>query len=231
MQSVLSLTNAPDPIANVVDPPLLIPQIPTDPAALTALRRKIKENPIYLNVVSQDGKGAAVILYFKNLSDDEFLQKRVDEHLQEIMAREQGPEKLYLTGMQSIKANSFKLMQQDLWTFTPLSCVVIMGVLGFCLASFFAPFAPIAWFAGQTYENRFRALGIEPADAIRLGKRLGMIATFLIVLEVVVAGSANNQLPNDSTPERLSAKRPAERRSPAKCAAWEVIAAINLRGR
>ena len=119
-------------IANVVDPPLLIPQIPTDPAALTALRHKIEENPIYLNIVSQDGKGAAIILYFKNLSDDEFLNKGVDEHLQAILAREQGPEKLYLTGMQSIKANSFKLMQQDLWTFTPLSCVVIMGVLGFC---------------------------------------------------------------------------------------------------
>src|SRR5713101_2684797 len=119
VQRVQSLTNAPDPIADPVEPPLLIPQIPTDPAALTALRRKVEENPIYLHLVSRDGKGTAIIISFKNLSDDEFLNKRVDERLQEIVAREQGPEKLYLTGMQNIKVNSVKLMQQDLRTFTP----------------------------------------------------------------------------------------------------------------
>jgi hypothetical protein len=64
----------------------------------------------------------------------------------------------------------------------------VMGVLGFCLASFFAPFAPIAWLAGQTYENRFRSLGIEPANAVRLGRRLGMTGTFLLVAEVVIVG-------------------------------------------
>src|SRR3546814_10470978 len=34
VSSVNSLTNTPDPIANVDDPPLLIPQIPTSPEAL-----------------------------------------------------------------------------------------------------------------------------------------------------------------------------------------------------
>jgi len=180
VQSVLSLTNAPDPIANVVDPPLLIPQIPTDPAALTALRRKIKENPIYLNVVSQDGKGAAVILYFKNLSDDEFLHKRVDEHLQEIIAREQGPEKLYLTGMQSIKANSFKLMQQDLWTFTPLSCVVIMGVLGFCFRNLRGVLLPLlSVLCGVAWTLGFMAL---TGEAITIG-------TLVLPSLIIVIGS------------------------------------------
>jgi hypothetical protein len=132
VQSVASLTNVPDPIADVIEPPLLISQIPTDPAALEALRRKVEGSPIYLNLVSRDGKGAAVLIFFRNLSEDEFINKRVDERLEEIVAREQGPEKIYLTGMQNIKANSLKLMQQDLRTFTPLSIAVIMGVLGFC---------------------------------------------------------------------------------------------------
>ncbi len=132
VQSVASLTNTPDPIADVVDPPLLVPQIPTDLAALEALRRKVEENPIYLNLVSRDGKGAAVLIFFKPLSEDELLGKQVDEHLQEIVDREQGPEQLYLTGMQNIKVHSLKMMQQDLRTFTPLSLAVIMAVLGFC---------------------------------------------------------------------------------------------------
>src|SRR5215510_11395548 len=40
VQSVRSLTNVPDPIADLSFPPLLIPQIPTDADALAALRRK-----------------------------------------------------------------------------------------------------------------------------------------------------------------------------------------------
>src|SRR5713226_906563 len=132
VESVLSLTNVPDPLTDVVDPPLLIPRIPTDPAALDALRRKVEDNPIYLNVVSRDGKGAAILFFFKQLGEDEFLQKGRDDRLQEIVAREQGPEELYLTGMQNITVNSLKLMQRDLWTFTPLSFAVIMVVLGFC---------------------------------------------------------------------------------------------------
>src|SRR5262249_37179047 len=131
VENALSLANVPDPIANVTDPPLLIPQIPTDPAALDALRHKVEENPIYLNVVSRDGKGAAVLIFFKRLSENEFLNKRVDERLQEIVAHEQSPEQLYLAGMQNVKVSSLKLMKQDLWTFTPLSFAVIIGVLGF----------------------------------------------------------------------------------------------------
>ncbi len=133
VERVLSLTNVLDPITDVGDPPLLIPRIPTDPAALDALRRKVEDNPIYLNVVSRDGKGAAILIFFfKQLGEDEFLQKGRDDRLQEIVAREQGPEELYLTGMQHITVNSLKLMQRDLWTFTPLSFAVIMVVLGFC---------------------------------------------------------------------------------------------------
>lgn len=133
VQNVRSLTNLPDPIADLNYPPRLMQKIPTDLDALGALRRKIEEDyPIYLNFVAKDAKGAAIVVYFKNLSEDEFLQKKVDERIQEVLDREQGPEQLYLTGMQHIKVSSLRLMKQDLRTFTPLSLAVIMGVLGVC---------------------------------------------------------------------------------------------------
>src|ERR1019366_670049 len=111
VESVQSLTNVTDPITNVLDPPLLIPQIPTDAVTLDALRRKVEANPIYLNVVSRDGKGAAILIFFKQQSgESELSQKRRDDRLQEIVAREQGPEELYLTGMQHITLNESQLM-------------------------------------------------------------------------------------------------------------------------
>jgi hypothetical protein len=133
VESVQSLTNVPDPISDLGDPPLLIPQIPSDRATLDALRRKVEENPIYLNVVSRDGKGAAILIFFKQQpGEDAAAQALRDNRLQAIVAREQGPDELYLTGMQHITVHSLRLMHRDLWTFTPLSLAVIMIVLAFC---------------------------------------------------------------------------------------------------
>ena len=145
VQSVTSLTNVPDLIANVVEPPLLIPQIPTTPEAMAALQKKIEENPIYLNLAARDGTGAALIISFKNLTDEEFAQKQIDEKLQAIIDRERGTDKIYLTGMQNIKINSVKLMQQDLKTFIPLSLAVIILSWQFAFViseAFFSPCSP-----------------------------------------------------------------------------------------
>jgi uncharacterized protein len=133
VESVQSLTTVPDPLADISNPPLLIPRLPVDRAALDALGHKVADNPIYLNVVSRDGRGAAILVVFRQyVGENESQQKKRDDRLQEIVAREQGPEKLYFTGMQHITVNSLRLMQRDLWTFTPLSFAIIMVVLGFC---------------------------------------------------------------------------------------------------
>jgi predicted RND superfamily exporter protein len=133
VERVQSLTNVPDTTTAPINPPLLIPRIPSDRGVLDALRRKVEDNPIYLNMVSRDGKGAAILIFFKQqIGEDEFAQERRDDRLQEIVAREQKPEKLYLTGMQHITVNQLRLMHRDLWTFTPLSLAVIMLVLAFC---------------------------------------------------------------------------------------------------
>jgi predicted RND superfamily exporter protein len=143
VSSVNSLTNAPDPIANVDDPPLLIPQIPTNPETLAAIRSKVEDNSIYLNLVSRDAKGAAILIFFKPLTDEQFANKQIEERLQEIIARERGNDELYLAGTQNLKLNSVKLMREDLRTFTPLSVLAIMGVLGVCFRTFRGVFLPL----------------------------------------------------------------------------------------
>jgi len=130
---VQSLTNAPDPIADLTNPPPLIATTTVDPVTLGVLKRKIADNPIYLNVVSRDGKGAAILIFFKDQrGDDEAAQKVRDDQLEAIVAREQGPEQLYLTGMQHITVNLLNLMRRDLRTFAPLSFAVILVILAVC---------------------------------------------------------------------------------------------------
>ena len=85
VERVQSLTNVPDPIADIGSMPLLIPRIPTDPATLEALRHKVADNPIYLNMVSRDGKGAAILIIFKPGSDEnEALEKARDARLRRL---------------------------------------------------------------------------------------------------------------------------------------------------
>lgn len=58
--------------------------------------------------------------------------------------------------------------------------LVILVLLGWAIL---APFAPSAWFAGQRYLDRCRALGFSPAPAARTGKVLGTLASFVLVFE------------------------------------------------
>lgn len=62
----------------------------------------------------------------------------------------------------------------------------VLGVMGFCMAGFFAPFAPIAWMVGLSAEQRRRDQALRPERAVTLGRKLGQIATLVLVGEMTV---------------------------------------------
>src|SRR5262245_28800987 len=62
----------------------------------------------------------------------------------------------------------------------------VLGVLGFCMAGFFAPFAPIAWMVGLGAEKRRRDQGLRPERTVTPGRTLGQLATLVRVGEVTV---------------------------------------------
>jgi hypothetical protein len=99
---VISLTNVRDPIADVLNPPLLIPEIPTTKAERDSLRARIKDNPLFAgNLISSDSHGAAINVFFKDDARTEEASKRVDDALEAILAdvqKKEEPERFYLTG-------------------------------------------------------------------------------------------------------------------------------------
>ena len=62
----------------------------------------------------------------------------------------------------------------------------VIGVLGFTLAGFFAPFAPIAWLAGLSAEQRRRDQELRAERRVTLGRLLGQWGTLLLVIETTV---------------------------------------------
>jgi len=63
----------------------------------------------------------------------------------------------------------------------------VLGVLGFCMTGFFAPFAPIAWMVGLTAEKRRRDQGLRAENRVSLGRLLGQWGTMILVSELTVA--------------------------------------------
>ena len=131
---VISLTNVRDPIADVLNPPLLIPEIPTAQSARDRLRARIKDNPLFAgNLISPDSHGAAINVFFKDEVRSDEAAQRVDQALEALLAEVQGsgPEHLYLTGISHLKVKGLALMRRDLAVLTPASLLLVVVVLFF----------------------------------------------------------------------------------------------------
>ena len=133
--SVISLTNVRDPIADVLNPPHLIPKIPETPAAREELRARIKDNPLFAgNLIAPDSRGAAVNVFLAaDAANDEASVRRIDAALESLIAEvgAHGPEQLVLTGISHIKVNALALMRRDLAALTPASLAFVVLVLFF----------------------------------------------------------------------------------------------------
>jgi hydrophobe/amphiphile efflux-3 (HAE3) family protein len=132
---VISLTNVRDPIADVLNPPLLIPTIPTTHEARDRLRTRIKDNPLFAgNLISSDSRGAAINVFFKDGARSEEDTRRIDEELEAVLAdvqKEGGAERFYMTGLSHLKVRGLALMRRDLGVLTPASLVLVVVILFF----------------------------------------------------------------------------------------------------
>jgi hypothetical protein len=63
----------------------------------------------------------------------------------------------------------------------------VLGVLGFCMSGFFAPFAPIAWIVGLHAEKRRRDQGHRAESQVSAGRLLGQCASLILVAEMTLA--------------------------------------------
>src|SRR5881296_924149 len=132
VERVLSIANAVDPAADVLHPPRLLPRIPPEPAEVEALKKKLAATPLYgKNLVSDDFTGAAINVFFKNLTDAQYLDLGIDRKIGAILAAERGPEGFFYTGAAHVKQAAVELMRRDLVRFTPIALVLVLIVLWF----------------------------------------------------------------------------------------------------
>ena len=135
VRSVQSLTDVIafhwDPEAEWIDVGRFIDQIPTDAAALAALRARALADPLYRRtIVSDDGQAAAVNVSFRKMTDKEYLDSRLEERVQEILAAETGPNvRFHVAGRPHLKHAVYHGMLRDLRVLVPVALGVLALVL------------------------------------------------------------------------------------------------------
>jgi predicted RND superfamily exporter protein len=141
---VMSLTNAVDPSADVFDPPPLVPRHELSPEEVEALKQKLAGTPLYAhNLVARDFKGAAINLFFKDLSDAQYADLGIDDQVARIIAEESGPEEFLFTGAGHIKQAVVDLMREDLLRFTPIALALVLLILWLSFRRFRAILLPL----------------------------------------------------------------------------------------
>ena len=135
---VVSLTNAADPVVDVIQPPPLVPELPRTAAESAALRAKLAERPMYLkNLVAPDGRAAGINVFFAEMSDEELARRGTDERIAALVAEADaaGTGRVVYTGLPHFKAHSQAAMRTDLRRFVPVSLGIVVVVLALCFRS------------------------------------------------------------------------------------------------
>lgn len=127
VQSVISITNAPDIAEDVINQPRLLPHIPPSAAEVDTLKKKLKAIPLYgKNLVAEDFKGVAVNVFLQNLTDVQYYDLAIDRKIHEILTAERGPETFYFTGAAHLTQSALELMRRDLVIFTPIALLLVL---------------------------------------------------------------------------------------------------------
>src|SRR6266702_8703180 len=144
VESVLSITTVVAPFANVGLTSRLLPRIPPTPDEVEAFKRRLAATPLLgKNLIADDLRGAAITVFFKNLTDAQYLDLGVDRRIMEALAAEAGPEALVYTGAAHVKQAAVDLMRRDIARFTPIALALMLLVLWLSFGTLRGIFLPV----------------------------------------------------------------------------------------
>ena len=108
----------------------LMRELPRTDEEARALQAKIMKDPLYIGgLVARDASATAILVLFEPLSDAEFIARDLEGQVRQAVAAEGDAARFAITGVQTLKVNGARLMEQDLATFVPLSLLLVVVVL------------------------------------------------------------------------------------------------------
>jgi predicted RND superfamily exporter protein len=143
---VLSLANAVD--IRSIDGGLDISPFSTEledgSATSEEIKARILANPLYSgNMVSKAADATALVVYFHDISDSEYISGGIHEEITRIVEEEQGNNEVFMTGSPYFKFAMVDLLVDDLiWT-PPLITIILAIVLAISFRTLMGVIAPL----------------------------------------------------------------------------------------
>jgi len=121
-------------------------EIPTDPGELEAARQRALADPLYQKVlISEDGRTAAINVTFRKMTDQQFIDSRMDERIRAILDAETTAEvRFHVAGRSHIKVLVYRLMLRDMRRLIPIALGVVAAGLWLVFGSWRAVLLPMA---------------------------------------------------------------------------------------
>jgi predicted RND superfamily exporter protein len=143
---VVSLSNAVDirSVEDGLDISPFVTELEDGTAGLSEIRDRVLGNPLYSgSLVSTQGDATALVVYFNDISDREYIHGGVHEQISGIVTEEQGNNEIFMTGSPYFKFAMVGLLVDDLiWT-PPIITVILAIVLAFSFRTVIGVIAPL----------------------------------------------------------------------------------------
>lgn len=109
----------------------LVTRIPDTPGEWKTLKKRIRENPLYMqNIVSPDGKATGINVFLEELTEKQLYEKDIVGKINKIIEKHSGPGvDISVTGIPQTKVLTSQYMKRDLKKFIPYTILLIACVL------------------------------------------------------------------------------------------------------
>lgn len=108
----------------------LMKKLPQTAEEANAFRERVLGDPLYVkNVVSADGRAAAITVVFDPMSDEEFEARHLEQRVRDAVAALEGPERFAIAGLPTIKVHAARFMERDTLRFIPPAITIMVLVL------------------------------------------------------------------------------------------------------
>lgn len=132
VRRVLSLSNAPGIRSEEGDVRIttLFEQVPDDEASLARIRERILGDPMHVgNLVSEDGRATALLVYPDEMSEREFRERAIDQQIERVAREVVGDAaRVLMAGNPPLKAMTGRILLRDLLRLIPLSFVFMAAI-------------------------------------------------------------------------------------------------------
>jgi predicted RND superfamily exporter protein len=143
---VASLSNAVDirSVGDDIDVSPFTSGLKDGTSSIEDIRSRVLGNPVYAgNLVSTDSKATALVVYFNDISDREYIRGGIHKQITAIIEEERGAHDIYMTGTPYLKVAMIGMLIRDLTWIPPIITLILAIVLAFAFRTVLGVIVPL----------------------------------------------------------------------------------------